>query len=235
MVTGKNLIIKTMIIALVSAFSFTSALAANISLSGIDVDQNPENEYSVFVKTDKKANIQVKTNENNKLVILLNSTTPADSLDIIYDDAPDMTNVIVQKKNKNNTLILLEGKNISNAQIYNNDLSTGLIKPVYSDGFSNNKILSTAGIGIGFLLLMMLILKPRNRKYTVSENNNTKRQRKTSRVNTLRNKNLVQSTNIPSISYNVNGSFNSVQKYMTTPADLSVNEQYEEEEIRKAG
>lgn len=235
MVTGKNLIIKTMIIALVSAFSFTSALAANISLSGIDVDQNPENEYSVFVKTDKKANIQVKANENNKLVILLNSTTPADSLDIIYDDAPDMTNVIVQKKNKNNTLILLEGKNISNAQIYNNDLSTGLIKPVYSDGFSNNKILSTAGIGIGFLLLMMLILKPRNRKYTVSENNNTKRQRKTSRVNTLRNKNLVQSTNIPSISYNVNGSFNSVQKYMTTPADLSVNEQYEEEEIRKAG
>ena len=236
MIKGNNILIKSIVLSVVFICSYVAAFAANISLSGIDVDQNPENEYNIFVKTDKKANIKVQSNENNKLTILLNSTLPTDSLEIVYDDAPDMTNVIVQKKNKKNTLILFEGKNISKAKIFNNDLSTGLVKPVYNDGLfiSDNKVLSGAGILI--FLFLMLAAKPKNKKYNTVKAGNINRQRKQSKADTLRNKNLVQSRNIPSIAYNVNGSFNTAQKYMSTPSGLTVNGQYEEEEeIRKAG
>lgn len=241
MTKGNNIIIKLLILALFFVFSYVSAFAANISLSGIDADQNPENEYSIFIKTDKKANIKVQSSENNKLTVLLNSTLPTDSLEIVYDDAPDMTNVIVQKKNKKNTLILFEGENISKAKIYNNDLSTGLVKAVYNDGILNNllsenKMTSAIFAAIAIIFSLVMMVKPRNKKYNIANSDNINRQRKQSKANTLRNKNLVQSRNIPSIAYNVNGSFNSAQKYMSTPADLVVNEQYEEEEeIRKAG
>ena len=61
------------------------------------------------------------------MTLLLKETLPTDSVEIVYDNAADLQNVIVQKKNNGDTAVLLQCKNIQNAKIYTKDLSTGLI------------------------------------------------------------------------------------------------------------
>lgn len=219
-----------------------SSFAAESYLSGIDIQQQSDGDYKVVLKLDKKAQIKKMIDNEGNLTLIMSSTSPSESMDIVYDNAVDLKNVIVQKKNDDNTLILLQADNIKNAQIYTKELSTGLIKQIeantniFSDLFfvADKKILASSIAGMVLLFLMMLVSRPKEKRYTVSNAKKYTNVKKHTNVNTLRNKNLVQSKNAPSINYRVTGSLYSQNTNMNRPKDFVIND-YEEQEIRKVG
>lgn len=247
MKTGKEYSIINRCFAFVFIFAFAAlnSFAAENSLSGVDIKQSIDSGYQIFLKLDKKAQIKKIIENDDNLTLVVNSTLPSESMEIVYDSEDNFSNVIVQKKNDDNTLISLQGQNIANAEIYTKELSTGIIKQLdekedFLNGLffiADKKILSCSVLGMFFLFLMMLASRPKNKRYS-SQNVNKIVKSKKMVVDTLRNKNLVQSRNIPSINYKVNGSFNSVNMHVSTPKDFvinSANQTVEIEEIRKAG
>ncbi|MBQ9246566.1 hypothetical protein IJ182_09900 [bacterium] len=243
MKTVFNYIKKCLIVLIVFAFSSITSFAAQNSLSGIDVSKKINGDYKIVLKLDKKTHVQKMLTENNKLTVLLNSTLPSDAMDIVYDNSAALTNVMVQKKNKNNTIVLFEGENIDKAQIFTKEISTGLIKQIdNSDSIINSiffvadkKLLTVSFISVVLFFFAMLLARPKSKRYTSSKISNTVQAKRQTGMTTLRNKNNAQSRYIPSINSGVNGSFNSARKYMSAPSELVVNNTYEEEQIRKAG
>ncbi len=239
-----NIISKCFLFISIFLLSSIASFAAENLVSGINVEQFPDNEYKVLLKLNKNTQIKKASASKDNLVLVLNSTLPADSMEIIYDNTVDLNNIIVQKKNSDNTVISLQGKNIENAGIYTKELSTGLTKQVDTNNIFNtlffniNKKSMTILIsGILFLLFLIGNSKPKQKKRNQANINKTMQTSKHISANTLRNKNMMQKRNIPSIGYKTNGSFNSANAYITAPADLVVNgnQYYEEEQIRKAG
>ena len=238
-----NIINKCLAFVFVFLFCSLNSFAAENSLAGVDIKQSVNNGYQVFLKLDKKAQIQKIVDDNDSITLMLKGTLPSETMEIIYDSEDNLSNVIVQKRNDNNTLISLQGKDIANAKIFTRELSTGSVKALDTNTsllsslffIADKKILGTSIAGIFLLFLMMLASRPKNRKNTANNSNKTAKSKNNS-ANTLRNKNLVQSRNIPSINYRVNGSFNSANA--TMPKDLVINNQKQtirEQQIRKAG
>ena len=238
-----NLLNKLFLFAFAFVCSFAVSFAADSSLTGIDVKQVGDADYNILLKLDNAANIQRISNDSDNLTIVLNSTIPSDSVEILYDNTANLDNVIVQKKNNENTVILLQGKNIENAKIYTKELSTGLTKENNAKENSLNnylfiadkKLASFSLLGLIAFFGLMLSLRPRNKRYSSAPVNvrNSKSAKKVT-VNTLRNKNINQSRNIPSINYRVNGS---AKVAMSVPKDFVINNYNakEVEQIRKAG
>ena len=229
---GREFNILNKCVAFVFVFLFVSlcAFSAENSLSEVGIKQSENNNYQVFLKLDKKAQIKKIVDGSDNLTLIVNSTLPSESMEIIYDSEDSLANIIVQKRNDNNTLISLQGQNMANAEIITKEISTGSTKQLDSNEnmlsglffIADKKILGTSLIGILFLL---------------SNVNKTVRQSQYS-ANTLRNKNLVQSRNVPSINYKVNGSFSSVNAHTTMPKDLVANNKKQtirQQQIIKAG
>lgn len=247
MKTGKkfSIINKCALFICVFLLSSISSFAAESYLSGIDIQQQVDGDYKIMLKLDKKAQIKKNIDNDGSLTLIMNSTLPSESMDIVYDNATGIKNVIVQKKNDDNTLIFMQADNIKNAQIYTKELSTGLVKQIDTDSniFNNlffvadKKILASSIAGMILLFLMMLVSRPKEKRYTASNAKKHTVVKKHTNVNTLRNKNLVQSQSIPSINYRVNGSFSSQNAHISKPKDFVINnyQNYEEEEIRKVG
>lgn len=246
MQTGKELNIINKCVLFISFFllSSISSFAVENSLLGIDVKQVSGGEYNIMLKLDKKVNIKRLTDTDGNLSLVLNSTLPSDTMEIFYDNAADLENVIVQKKNSDNTLILFQGENIADSKVYIKELSTGLVKELDSKNtvfnslffISDKKVLLTSLFGVMLFFFMMLLTNPRKKRYTAETAKKYSNIKKNTNINTLRNKNLVQSKNVPSINYKMNGSFSSVKANMTKPKDFIINNQYQEiEKIRKVG
>ena len=247
MKTGKefNIISKCFLFMFVFLFSSLSSFAAANSISGINVEQIAGEGYKILLKLYKNTPIKKTVDSQGNLLLVLNSTLPSDSMEIVYDNAVDLNNIIVQKKNADNTLILIQGKNIENSKIYTKELSTGAVKQAdtnstLSGGLlfaQDKKSLAAPVIGMMFLFFLLKSSRPDKRRKNVNNINKTSKSARNYNADTLRNKNLIQSKNAPSISYRTNGSFNSLNACMTTPEDLALNNNtyYEEEQIRKAG
>lgn len=247
MKSGKefNILNKCFAFVLVCLFSTVGAFATENSLSGVDIKQSSGNGYQLFLKLDKKAQIKKIVENQDNITLVVNSTLPSESMEIIYDSEDNLSNVIVQKKNDSNTLISLQGQNIANAEIFTKELSTGVIKTLDSNEnflsglffVVDKKIIGSSIVAMFLFFLMMFMSKPRNKRHSMSNANNISKS-KQGYANTLRNKNLVQSRNIPSINYRHNGSFSSVNMRATTPKEFVINNQkqmVEKEQIRKAG
>lgn len=238
-----NLLNKLFLFMFVFLLSSAVSFAAVNSLSGIDVKQIGTSDYNVILKLDKGANINKVSVEEGTLTLVLNSAIPSDSVEIVYDNAVDLENVIVQKKNNESTVILLQGKNIENARIFTKDLSTGITKEnnPKSNALINyfftadKKITGLSVVAMLIIFGLMLSLRPKNKRYSSSQVSMKKSGTvKKVTLNTLRNKNAVQSGKIPSINYNVNGSAKSL---MSVPKDFVINNYQvsDDEQIRKAG
>lgn len=219
-----------------------SSLAIENSLVGIDVKQTQTGSYNIQLKLEKSAQVKKQNTGKDNMTLVLNSTLPSESLEIVYDNSSDLDNVIVQKKNDNNTLILIQGKNIENSTIYTKELTTGKIKEIDNNNIIDNilfvadkKILAFSLVG--FLLLYSLLLhrRPNTKRYSATSSYNAVNTKK--QTNTLRGKNLNQTRQIPSINYNVNARFNNINKNASMPKDFVINKynQIEAEKIRKAG
>ncbi len=214
------------------------AFATENAISGIDVRQLGPSNYDVVLKTNADVDIQKMVNGEDNLTIILKDTVPTESVDIIYDNAADLENVIVQKKNNGNTVIFLQGKDIENAQVYTKDISTGAVLPSDEERSLDNylfiadkKIAGFSVLGLVMFFMIMLSLRPKNKRY----NSNVKnvKTNKSLSENTLRNKNINQSRSIPSINYKLNGGFSR----MSIPKDFVINNHManEKKQIRKAG
>ena len=218
-------------------FSTLNAFAAN-SLLGVDVKQIDNDNYKIILKVNNAVNIKQFSDSADNLTLVLNSAVPSDSVEILYDNASDLKNVIVQKKNSSNTMILLQGKNIDNAKIYTKELSTGILKQFDSNANSLNKYLYIANkkyilfglVGIILLFFLMISSRPDLKR---NVNKKSKQHNKQTEYNTIRNKTVSQKRYVPSIHYRINN----VKTNMTLPKDFVISNlsQYEEEKIRKVG
>lgn len=236
-----NLGIKLLLF--VCLFLFTGALcsfAKENSLLGIDVRQNDNGYYNIQLKLDNFVQIHKINNDNDNISLLIDSTIPSNDVEIVYDNASDLNNVIVQKKNDGNTLILFQGKNIQNSLIYAKELSTGLIKQADVKNnsafvFIAHKKILIAGL-FSFFMIFLVRLFSRPKKKTYTADNVTKQVKQKNKAMTLRKKNLVQSKRIPSISGNTNGSFNN-NSFVSKPKDFVINNYNlpNEDKIRKVG
>ncbi len=218
--------------------SSVCAFSVENAVSGIDVQQLGPANYNVMLKMNGDVDVQKVVNGKDNLTIILKETVPTESVDIIYDNAADLENVIVQKKNNGNTVIFLQGKNIENARVFVKDLSTGNLSQSDSEKSLDNylfiadkKIAGFSVLGLVMFFMFMLSIRPKNKRY----NSNVKnvKTNKTLSENTLRTKNINQSRSIPSINYKLNGGFSK----MSIPKDFVINNHManEKEQIRKAG
>ncbi len=229
---------KIALAAITFIFTAISSFAAVNSISGIDVQQGKDLSYNIMLKLDKSAKVIKSSTEKDNLTLTVNSTLPADSIEIIYDNAAELNNIIVQKKNKDNTVILLQGKNIENADIFTKEISTGLIQKVNDNKlnifFLNKKYSVLSVSAMFFMFFFMLFFRKQNKHINhINETVNKKRNNKT--ADTLRHKNIPQSRTVPSINYKVTGSFNTSN--MSVPKDFVINNYNNEHfgQIRKAG
>ena len=235
-----SLVSKVLFLAGAFVISSVGAFAASNSISGIDVKQVENGEYSIMLKLDKMANVKKYSEEMDTLNIVINSALPVEDMEITYDNAADLRNVIVQKKNADNTVISLQGKNIQNAKIYTKELSTNLIKENNSfNGYFN--IAENKTVILGSLVLVLLFMLNSSKK-SKKQNSSTAqvatvkkaRRSKKQTINTINKKNKVVAQNIPSINYRINGSFASAQQNMSVPREFVIN-QYQKEQMRKVG
>ena len=231
--------IKILLLFFVFICSNFFAYSAENSLSEISVKKTYSGQYNILLKLNKSANVK-KSFDGENLILTIPSTLPSDSIDIIYDNASGLHNVTVQKKNTNNTLILLQGDNISNSQIFTKDISTGFTKKIDDSNpfFTNILFVSDKKFVVLFSLLalffftIILASKPRT-KTSVQQQHFSSSNSYHNKSMTLRRKNLLQSKNIPSISYKLNGSFSSVS--VSKPSDFDFNNNQLDEQIRKVG
>lgn len=223
----RSKLIKFIFVVSMFIYSSLASIAIENALSGIDVKQVGDSDYNVTLRINSTVQVQKIFNGEDNLTLLLKETLPTDSVEIVYDNAADLQNVIVQKKNNGDTAVLLQGKNIQNAKIYTKDLSTGLIVQNSNNKFyiTNKKALGCSVLAILLFFMSRLISRPKSERYTSVKTNvkNVKSAKKVT-VNTLRKKNNSQSRNIPSINYKLNGSFGN----MSIPKDFVINNQYDE-------
>ena len=229
------------VLFLVGAFIVSSvgAFAANNFISGVDVKQIENGEYSIILKLDRMASIKKSSETIDTLDIIINSALPVEDMEIVYDNAADLKNVIVQKKNANNTIISLQGKNIENAKIYTKELSSNLLKEVKAFNISSladNKVLLIGLIGLLMFMMANSSNRSKKQKNVASQMVASKKTRKNKKqtINTINKRSKVVAQNIPSINYRINGSFASVKQNMSVPKDFVIN-QYQKEQMRKVG
>ena len=234
-----SLVGKVLFLAGAFVISSVGAFAANNSISGVDVKQIENGEYSIVLKLDRMANIKKSSENIDTLDIIVNSALPVEDMEITYDNAADLKNVIVQKKNANNTIISLQGKNIENAKIYTKELSSNVTKEVKVFNIYSLIDNKSVFVGlIGLLMFMMLNSSKKSRKQTNVNPNMVEpkkaRKNKKQTINTINKRNKVVAQNIPSINYRINGSFASAQQNMSVPKDFVIN-QYQKEQMKKVG
>ena len=208
---GKEYIFQNFLFCIIAlAFISMPVCAANTSLTGINVKQNSNN-TDVILKLAGNSKIKKIVNSNDNITLILNSAVPSESIDIVYDNTSNINNVIVQKKNNDNTVIMLEGKNIANASIFTKDVLNGNnLTPLNSKTLFFNFNRLSVIFGIMFLLFILCI--------------NLKR--KHTKLHSI-NKNIYSKT-ISSVPYKT------TNKFISTPKDFIINRYMEEEKIRKA-
>lgn len=210
------------------AFMFMTVSAYASTLSEIEITQDNNGKYNVVFSLDSKTKIVKENSSKGNLSLLLKGTNLADNLNISYENSTDLQNVVVQKKNKDNSIVLLEGKNIEEAKILAKDINNGVISEIK---LKNNSLLySVLGV-FGLIMLLAIrntIILRRKRKRVVQDPNELIK-KKIQEVNTLRKKNKQQSKNIPSINYNLNNS------KTTIPEGFVINNYKNNQENRKVG
>jgi len=164
-----SVILKRIFFCLFTAVIAASAsYAANPALNGIDIKKDKNGSYSIILNTERNTGIKkIKDAASGSLTFLVNASAPSENLNITYNNAPDISNVIVQKKNADKTLIVIEGRNIKPADIYIKSASSGILTPAASEMpfLGVNKNIFIFSLGILFMLLGMAALsKIRNRK-----------------------------------------------------------------------
>ena len=91
------------------------SMAQNV-LSEIKISPDG-NSYQVLLKTEKPVPIKKVIETNNKIYIELQNVEPLASVSTIYNNVPNINNVVVEPMSKNSVKILVQGKNVNDAKV----------------------------------------------------------------------------------------------------------------------
>jgi len=102
----------SLILAVVPAYAFDGA-----TLSEIKIISKDNYSYKVVLKTDKDVPVEKYITSDNKIVIDLKNTKSAEFVNTIYNNTPEIDNVIVQAATNNKVRIFIQGLNIASSKI----------------------------------------------------------------------------------------------------------------------
>ena len=195
------------------------AYASAAALSGVDIKENNKGGMDVILKLDGKAEIKKSFAASDVLNIYINSAAPAENADIIYENTSNIKNVVIQKKNSSKTAVMIEGKNIANADVYIKHGASDTLIPVKSGNFLsfNDK---TAVFSAAALFIFLFMMSSSNRRI--------KERRRLNRINnSLNSIKAYNDTVSPRV-------YNEISGCASTPDDFVIN-RYLNEKMRKAG
>jgi len=103
------------LIVLAGGLSINTAFADNI-LSAIQI--NPDGgSYKIVLKSDQAVPIKKIVEASDKLSVELQNIQALPAISTIYNNVPNVENVVVKPMTKNSIKIMFEGKNISNSKV----------------------------------------------------------------------------------------------------------------------
>lgn len=106
----------SIIAALLISCSFTLPSFAQNLLSGIQI--NPDgNSYQVVLKTNKATPIKKVIESAEKIYLEIQNVELLSSVNTVYNEVPNVKNVIVEPTSKNSVRIFLQGKNMKEAKV----------------------------------------------------------------------------------------------------------------------
>lgn len=100
-------------------FSMSSSAGAfdAATLSEIRISSKDNYSYKIILKTDKDVPVEKFTTADDKIVIELKNTKSANSVNTVYNNTPEIDNVIVQSASKDRVRVFIEGLNISSSKV----------------------------------------------------------------------------------------------------------------------
>jgi len=122
--TKKFLAVAVLSAGIYASFSIMPAYAAVATLSGIEISPANNGSYQIMVKTDKEVSVEKYTTADNKIVLDLKNTKPANFVNTVYNNASKIDHVIVQPVSDEEVRVFLQGANISGSNV---SLSTKVI------------------------------------------------------------------------------------------------------------
>ena len=96
---------------------------AQNTLSSIQINPNGSS-YQIVLNTDEIVPVKKVIESSDKIYFELQGVTPLKTLSTIYNNVPNIDNVIVQPSSKNSVKIFVEGKNVAKAKLEFQALST---------------------------------------------------------------------------------------------------------------
>lgn len=106
---------KVVLSALLFCFSSLATMAVeaeNNFLTGVEI-KSSDNGYAIILKADNPAQIRKIVDSQDDIALEIAGMVPSASVGTIYNDVPEVDNVIIQPTDNNGTKILLHGKNIA--------------------------------------------------------------------------------------------------------------------------
>jgi len=102
----------SLMLAVVPVYAFDGATLSEIKISSKD-----NYSYKVILKTDKDVAVEKYVTSDNKIVIDLANTKSAEFVNTIYNNTPEIDNVIVQAVANDKVRIFIQGLNIASSKI----------------------------------------------------------------------------------------------------------------------
>lgn len=108
--------IGTIVVATFLLFGGLDANAAHNALSAIQI--NPDgSSYKIVLKSDAATEYKKNIESPNRMSLELKNISMPTSVNTIYNNVPDVDNVIIQPLSKNSIRIILQGDNIAKSKI----------------------------------------------------------------------------------------------------------------------
>lgn len=101
-----------LMLAVMPACAFDGATLSEIKISSKD-----NYSYKIILKTDKDIPVEKYVTSDNKIVIDLNNAKSAEFINTIYNNAPEIDNVIVQPVANDKIRIFIQGLNVASSKI----------------------------------------------------------------------------------------------------------------------
>lgn len=109
-ITNK-VVLGTLLFCFTGLVSLAADVASNF-LTGVEI-KNSDNGYAIVLKADQPAQVRKTVESPDDIYLDVAGMVPSESVGTIYNDVPNVDNVIIQATDSNGTRILLHGKNIA--------------------------------------------------------------------------------------------------------------------------
>ena len=102
----------SLMLAVVPVYAFDGATLSEIKISSKD-----NYSYKIILKADKDVPVEKYVTSDNKIVIDLKNTRSAEFVNTIYNNTPEIDNVIVQAVAGDKVRVFIQGLNIASSKV----------------------------------------------------------------------------------------------------------------------